>query len=501
MSELEQQTDSERRLKVLLAGAFPPALRTALEEKFDAQSQRLYRTHAHIARFEGDGVQGLLAEAHTPDFSAALDQLDAVLTTLSAPCDIAVLRFEDVGHGFLASLSEQEWQRSLRLNARASWLVAQRLIARCAKEGPSILVFSSRASDEAVPGIGAFGPFKTLEAMLMRSLAAENSGRALRINLLAPTPAEMAESEALAELAVLVSSSEARALSAASLTLGREKGLPVRQTFALPSLPKPAPAPQPAARRLRAIVTGGAGRIGSASALALHRLAIQEGREGLDVLLADRDEAHLLDVCRTLCDHGIRAVPMVADLSDATVASLLVEATLRAFGGLDVVFSNAALGVTNAVSDAPVDIWEKIVATNLGASWRLAVAAHPHLRQSGGSLVATSSIAALSAGVRAPLYAATKQALNMLVAQLAQEWSRDGVRVNSVSPGSIETPMNQLSALTEQERSRIVDTFPIPRLGQAEEIAAGVAFLVSGAASYITGHNLIIDGGLAQYIR
>lgn len=429
-----------------------------------------------------------------------------------AGLDAVVCRFEHIDRRWLDEIAPEDWVTGLRANARTSWRLAQASVPLLAKRGGSFVALTSRAVHEAVPGSGAFGCAKVFEAMLLRNAGVEALPRGVRVNLLRTSPPAMMGHELVGTresvddivhaLGFLLSPA-AHGINAAIIPVDARTAVAgtTQAQFGIPARPAGPAATPIDARRLRAIVTGGAGRIGVESVRALHAQAILDGRDGLSVVLADRNAAHLADVAPQLAAMGIEVAEIVCDLGDPAVPARLVDKAVGRFGGLDVIVSNAALGVTDTALDAPVETFERIASINLDATWRFAHAAASHLAAAGGCLIATSSIASLNANGRAPLYAASKAALTMFVTQLALEWARKGIRANVVCPGSIDTPMNQLSALPAADRDRIVATFPTPRMGTAAEVAAGVAFFASRAASYVTGQNLVIDGGLANALR
>jgi len=487
---------------------------TFLRDEYHALAERF---RAHAARQGRSCAITLIHPGAVSDTGATrtlLLPLDR-LSTIDLPAfweealgvfdyDAVIARFEDFRPSLLTDMSVEAWDAGLDANARAGWSIAQVAIPRLSARKGHFILLTSRAAREVLPGGGVFGVAKAMEAALIRSIAAEAAASGVRVNLLSPSPAPAgreAPEDLAATIAFLVSD-EARAIHGATIALDGATlhAGPTRSLFGIAPAEPIHIAPQTSSR-LRAIVTGGAGCIGSETVRSLARIATEEGREGLDVVVADLNKDRLSATCQALEREGINALSVVADLGDASAPAMLVALAVQRFGGLDFIHSNAAWGIADAALVATQEQWDRIVAINLSATWRFATAALPHLRASGGSLVATSSIAGLNSNARAPMYSATKAALNMLMVQLAHEWGAQGVRANIISPGSIDTPMNQLSQLPVEEKLKIAATFPTPRLGQPAEVADAVAFLASRRASYITGQNLVVDGGLAQALR
>ncbi|BBF69788.1 hypothetical protein SBA_ch1_19880 [Sphingomonas bisphenolicum] len=499
---------SPLRYAIIGTWAFEDAKATA--EALRESASRLGR-HCAIRFLMSDAETSAMLSRVMPCDSATISPeiltAEALASALDAePLDGVVLWFENYAPGLLKDMSSADWDAGLNWNARATWKTAQECIPRLEALKGGLVAVSSRAARESLPGGGSFGIAKTLEYNLVRSLAAEAAVKGVRANLLSLSPTAFGQEPAdeIANVIAFLMSPAAAGMNGATVALdGRSVNAgPTATLFAAIGQSAPEPAPPPAlGQRLRAIVTGGAGCIGKASVLALARLAKEQGQEGLDVLVADIDPARLAEAARALSAEGIYAHSLVADLGDPDIGPMLVKQAVAHFGGLDVLFSNAGYGITDAALEAPDAQWAKIVEINLSATWRMAIAAFPHLRASGGALVATSSIASFLANARAPMYSATKAALNRLVAQISLEWGMYGVRANLVSPGSIDTPMNQLSSLPAEDRDRIARGFPTPRLGRPEEVAEAVAFLASRKASYISGQNLVVDGGLLQAIR
>ncbi|HWU64156.1 MAG TPA: SDR family NAD(P)-dependent oxidoreductase [Ensifer sp.] len=241
----------------------------------------------------------------------------------------------------------------------------------------------------------------------------------------------------------------------------------------------------------RILVAGGATGIGRASVLAF-------AAEGHDVLLVDHNEKAAMDVAAQAT--GGRVDVLMIDLSHADAARQSVDRAVQLFGGLDTVFVTAAV-----LQSAPLDawteeMWDRSMALNLRLPFLLAQAAAPHLARSDNpSLLFTSSTGALRGHAGMPAYHASKAGLIGLSRSLADELGPQGIRVNCLLPGWIETPFNDpfWSHQTDARavRDKIEAGIPLGRQGDPQDVAGAVLFLSSEAARYITGTTLTVDGG------
>ena len=247
-----------------------------------------------------------------------------------------------------------------------------------------------------------------------------------------------------------------------------------------------------------ALVTGAASGIGKATAI---RLAA----EGAAVMCADINVSGAEEVAQTLVESGGRSASMVLDVSDEAAVQEALVATVDQLGGLDILFNNAGIGGGGD--------WDRTIAVNLSGVYYGLFHGAPFLAErGGGTIISTASIAGLVGltGVTdsdaippaneplapgAGAYVAAKHGVSGLTRQFAISFGRRNVRVNAVAPGYIETPMT--AGLRENaEGQRFLESLhPLGRLGQAEEVAAAVAFLASEDASFVSGIVLPVDGG------
>jgi 2-keto-3-deoxy-L-fuconate dehydrogenase len=234
---------------------------------------------------------------------------------------------------------------------------------------------------------------------------------------------------------------------------------------------------------LAAVVTGGGSGIGQATAR----------------LLADRGgRVAVLDLDPSGTDlPGFRA-----DVTDDASVRAAVDEAAAELGGIDVLVNNAGIGAIGTVADNPDEQWHRVFDVNVVGIVRVTRAALPHLRRSAhAAIVNTCSIAATAGLPQRALYSATKGAVLALTLAMAADHLPEGIRVNCVNPGTADTPW--IGRLLDQaddpaaERAALAARQPMGRLVTAAEIAAGIAYLASPAASAVTGTSLAIDGGMA----
>ena len=236
-----------------------------------------------------------------------------------------------------------------------------------------------------------------------------------------------------------------------------------------------------------ALITGAASGIGAATA---RRLA----SEGARVFLGDLDE----DAGRALeRELGDASQFFRLDVRDLAQVDAFTQACVDRFGRLDAVFNNAGIGAYGQAPDLDPETWRDVIAVDLDSVFFGCRAAIPQLRHSGGgAIVNTASISGLFGDYGLLAYNAAKGAVVNLTRALAIDHAREGIRVNAVCPGPIETPLAKgliEHAVVSVEYERNI---PMGRVGRAEEVASAVAFLASEDASYITGAMLVIDGGV-----
>ncbi len=238
----------------------------------------------------------------------------------------------------------------------------------------------------------------------------------------------------------------------------------------------------------RAVVTGGASGIGRATA---RRMA----EEGAVVAVVDIDGDGA-----GACAEEIGGTAHVADVTDPEGMRSAFDAAASAMGGITTVFNNAGVGGLSPLHDWEPDEWNRLVSVNLTGVYLGFRAAVPHLRAAGGgSVVSTASISGTRPAAGEAPYAAAKAGVAAITASAALEYA-PSIRVNSVSPGMIATALTEpLLRFLPDERERYERTTPVGRVGEPEDIADVVVFLCSDMARFITGQNLVVDGGMTLH--
>jgi len=239
-----------------------------------------------------------------------------------------------------------------------------------------------------------------------------------------------------------------------------------------------------------AIVTGAGSGIGEASA---RRFAA----EGATVVAVDIRGAKAGETARAIESEGGRAIAMAVNVADADGVERMVADTVSQLGGLDVLFSNAGTVRPGTAVELSIDDWDLVMAVNVRSVFLGAKFAIPVMTErGGGSIINTASISGLHGDGGAVCYAASKAAVINLTRALSTDHAPDGIRVNAICPGTIETP--PVKRMMEDPRALEVNiaAHSLRRLGQPAEIAAAAVWLASDESSFVTGEHLVVDGGL-----
>jgi NAD(P)-dependent dehydrogenase (short-subunit alcohol dehydrogenase family) len=242
-----------------------------------------------------------------------------------------------------------------------------------------------------------------------------------------------------------------------------------------------------------ALVTGAGSGIGRASSLVM-------AREGAKVVVSDINASGAEATLSAIKERGGDGVFVYADVSRAEDVQALVSETVKTYGRLDCAYNNAGIEgyMSGRLHEYPEDIWDRLIDINLKGVWLCLKYEIPQmLEQGGGAIVNTASAAGLVGSRRLSAYVASKHAVVGLTKSAALEYAQDGIRVNAVCPGIIDTPMVErlIAGREDAYEGSISSRQPIGRLGTPEEIAESVAWLCSDAASLVTGMAMAVDGG------
>ena len=238
-----------------------------------------------------------------------------------------------------------------------------------------------------------------------------------------------------------------------------------------------------------AVITGASSGIGRAS-------AIRFARDGAHVVVADLDEAsgaELADEIDGLFVH--------TDVTSATDISTMFEATVARFGGIDVIFNNAGISPPDddSILETELDAWRRVQEVNLTSVFLCCKLGIPYLqRRGGGSIINTASfVAVLGSATSQISYTASKGGVLAMSRELGVQFAREGIRVNALCPGPVNTPLlKELFAKDAERAARRLVHVPMGRFAEPEEIAAAAAFLASDDASFITASTFLVDGGI-----
>jgi NAD(P)-dependent dehydrogenase (short-subunit alcohol dehydrogenase family) len=243
-----------------------------------------------------------------------------------------------------------------------------------------------------------------------------------------------------------------------------------------------------------AIVTGASRGIGRA-------IALRFAEQGADVVLVSRTAATLGDVFEQITRQGGRALVVAVDITADDAPQQVADRALAEFGHIDILVNNAGgNSFMSPLETMRFSGWQKTMALNLDSTVRLIQATLPALRDSGhGSIINVSSIAGLRGVPGMSHYSAAKAAVLSLTATLAVEVATQGVRVNALVPGWIETDLTGFLREDDGVEGALLADVPMGRWGRSEEIAEGALFLASDASSFMTGQSLVLDGGLSAH--
>jgi 3(or 17)beta-hydroxysteroid dehydrogenase len=242
-----------------------------------------------------------------------------------------------------------------------------------------------------------------------------------------------------------------------------------------------------------AIITGGGSGLGRADALLL-------AKERAKVVVTDIDQTKGKKVVEEIRNEGGEAIFIRHDVTSERDWSEVIEKTLAEFGKLDILVNNAGVALFKKIEDTSLEEWRRVMSINLdGVFLGTKYAIGAMKKSGGGSIVNMSSIGGIIGPPDGSAYSASKGAVRLFTKVAAIECSKAGynynIRVNSVHPGVIETPMTEAALKDAPMRKRMEDWHPIGRFGKPEDVAYGVLYLASEESSFVTGAELVIDGG------
>jgi NAD(P)-dependent dehydrogenase (short-subunit alcohol dehydrogenase family) len=242
-----------------------------------------------------------------------------------------------------------------------------------------------------------------------------------------------------------------------------------------------------------ALITGGTSGIGEATAVLF-------AKEGAGITITGRDEKRGRDVAGKIVSGGGKAIFIRSDVRGAQECRHAVKETLRVFGGLDILFNNAGVFFPHTILDCTEEEWDLQMDINLKGTFLMSKAAVPHMiAQRRGVIINNSSGWGLAGGDAAVAYCASKGGVVLLTKAMAIDHGRQGIRVNCICPGDVDTPMlpedARMRGLKWEDYLAGCADRPLGRIGTTDEIAKAVLFLASDDSSFMTGAALVVDGG------
>ncbi|MEV0319421.1 SDR family NAD(P)-dependent oxidoreductase [Streptomyces sp. NPDC050658] len=241
-----------------------------------------------------------------------------------------------------------------------------------------------------------------------------------------------------------------------------------------------------------ALVTGGGSNIGRTTALSL-------AHEGATVVVAGTTGADLAETVKLIEAEGGKGSAIVTDVTRPADVARMVETTVARHGGLHIAFNNAGIvGKPAPSSEIDEEIWASVFAVNTTGIWLSMKHEVEHMRRNGGGVIVNSASNIGFHGRRPNMsaYAASKAAVSVLTRNAAREYIAEGVRINAISPGSTDTPMSYRPGESTADRdARVAAVVPVGRVARQQEIADAVLWLASEKASFVVGHDMVVDGG------
>ena len=240
----------------------------------------------------------------------------------------------------------------------------------------------------------------------------------------------------------------------------------------------------------RAVITGGTKGIGKATVLEFLSL-------GAEVIFTARNKEEVNAFEKQLQKNGHKVFGIVSDVSEKEGIETIYSEVKKHWGALDILVNNAGINIRKAAVDYSEEEYQKIIAINLTAPFLLSTKLYPFLKISGkAAIVNVASVSAVVDTKTGSPYGMSKAGLVMQTKNLASEWAKDGIRVNAMSPWFTETPLTHDLLKLKERIDPVLKHTPLGRVAQAEEMANVIAFLAMDKSSYITGQNIVVDGGI-----
>ncbi len=249
---------------------------------------------------------------------------------------------------------------------------------------------------------------------------------------------------------------------------------------------------------MHCIITGAARGIGRAVARRLAHDSLTRENRPAALLLSDQHAAELEVLAEELRALGHHITCFAGDMSDPKTPESMVAVAAASFQTIDVVISNAGYAVGNSFMDFKLEDWDRNFAVHTRGAWLLAKASYPYLKASQGNMVITASISGSHATPALGAYSPSKAATLMFAKQLAVEWGPDGIRVNAISPGLVHTNGSDVVFSDPEVKALRASKIPLRRVADPEDIAKVVSFMVGPDAAYLSGADVVVDGGLVN---
>ena len=225
--------------------------------------------------------------------------------------------------------------------------------------------------------------------------------------------------------------------------------------------------------------------------------AIMFAGEGACVGVGDVLEDEGRKVVEQISEAGGRAIFLPLDVTSEAQWNSAIAATVSEFGKLDILVNNAGVGATSMIEDTTVEEWDRVMNINAKGVFLGTKAAIPEMRRAGGGSIIniSSQLGLVGMDISSPQYQSSKGAVRLLTKSTAIQYANEGIRANSVHPGPVNTPMTERRRGDPENQRIMLSRIPLGRYGESEEVAYGVLFLASDESSFMTGSEVVVDGG------